>query len=460
MRSFLLTTLMILIVACGKKSTTTSKRGVFINNVNRSPIELFKEYTTCEGPEAESETPFFNLIQFLQGRLLKRNLDMNESISGNRLRNGQGIKETYYDAKMMLKKTYKGGSLVGLEFVTTQNPKPMSICPGVKSYQRYSYENASLSANYSINKTITRLAQVGFTSQKPIGLYIAPFTIERQIVETNTEVIHEDSRITDNAYYIPGMSAIVFLPQSEESREGAGFGNVPLWEVPMVGSHEYGHHVFHTIMGQVSGELSPTHSGCFGKTQNLALDDPKAVSNMTVGDVLASLNEGFADLIAYYTLDGAERGLNNVVCMEKNREVGSPVFADNTSKLFTEEVLGVMFGDESAIIGSCLRPNFKSIHTVGAVFSSVSDRLMKRYRLTSSQKLGIVLNWLTDLRKNHRNISHLGGEAYLVKAYSLLASRVKAFAVGRPVSFTCQLIESLAPESELMDDELESLGCM
>ncbi|MCO4752880.1 MAG: hypothetical protein KC478_00290 [Bacteriovoracaceae bacterium] len=459
MRSLLLTTFMMLIVSCGQKSSTTTKRGVFINNVNRSPIELFKEYTTCEGPEAESETPYFNLIQFLQGRLLKRNLDMEDSISGNRLRNSNGISDTYYDAKMMLKRSFRGGELVGLEFVTTQAPKAMSICPGVKSYQRYSYENASLSANYSINKTISRLANVGFNSQKPIGLYIAPYTIERQIVETNEEVIQEDSRITDNAYYIPSMSSIVFLPQSEESREGAGFGNVPLWEVPMVGSHEYGHHVFHTLMGQVSGELSPSHSGCFGKSKSLAANDVQSLSNMNVGDVLSSLNEGFADLIAYYTLDGAERGLNNVVCMEKNREVGSPVFADNTSKLFTRDVLDVMFGGESAILGSCLRPNFKSIHTVGAVFSSVSERLMKRYRLTSSQKLGIILNWLTDLRKNHRNFAHLGGEGYLVKAYSLLAARVKSYAGGRPLSFTCQLIESLAPESDLMEEELENLNC-
>ena len=453
----LLYILPILLVSCGKETTKVNKRGVYINNVNRSPIELFKEYPTCAESELESDTPFYSLTQFLQGRPLTRNINMDPSISGTRLRSDKGIKDTYYDAHMMLKKTFRSGRLVGMEFVTTQQPKAMNICPGVKSYQRYSYENASLSANYSINKTIQRLEAVNFKSPYPLNLYISPYTIERQIVETDAEVISEDSRITDNAFYIPSLRSIVFLPQSEESREGAGFGNVPLWEVPMVGSHEYGHHVFYSIAEQVSGDLHRPTSGCFGHPAQLRANT--VVQGLSVGDIIGALNEGFSDLIAYYTLDGAERGLNNVVCMEKNREVGSPVFADNTSKLFTTEALNVMFGDGSPIIGSCLRPNFKQIHIVGAVFASISERLMQRYRMSNSEKLALILNWLVNLRDTHRSISGLGGERYLVKAYSLMAELVKKRSTGVPESFTCQLIESLAPESRYMIDELEALGC-
>ena len=448
----------LLLVSCGpKESTRVNKRGVYINNVNRSPVELVKQYPTCSESELESDNPFFSLIQFLQGRLLTRNIDMQASISGTTLSSMNGIRETYYDAKMMLKKTFKQGGLVGLEFVTTQEPKVLNICPGVKKYERYSYENAALSANYSINKTIQKLEQVNFKSQYPLGLYISPYTIERQVIETNTEIISEDSRITDNAFYIPSLRSIVFLPQSKESREGAGFGNVPLWEVPMVGSHEYGHHVFYSIAGQFAGDLHRPSSGCFGEHKSLR--GQTLTQGLSVGDVIGALNEGFSDLIAYYTLDGAERGLNNVVCMEKNREVGSPVFADNTSKLFTSEVINVMFGDGSPIIGSCLRPNFKHIHIVGAVFASITERLMQRYSMSNSEKLALILNWLVELRKTHNSIYEHGGERYLVKAYSLMAGLVKKRSSGMPESFTCQLIESLAPESEYMIEELESLGC-
>ena len=79
--------------------------------------------------------------------------------------------------------------------------------------------------------------------------------------------------------------------------------------------------------------------------------------------------------------------------------------------------------------------------------------------MSNSEKLALILNWLVELRKTHNSIYEHGGERYLVKAYSLMAGLVKKRSSGMPESFTCQLIESLAPESEYMIEELESLGC-
>lgn len=446
-----------LAVSCGKKTTSTSKPGVYINNLNRTPISLFKEYGSCEGAEASAADSYYYLIQFLQGGQYGRELNMQSSLSGAQLRGFQ-IEQTYYDAEMMLLKTVRGGRLVGLEFLVTNDPKPMSICPGVKSYQRYSYENASLSATYSIGKTAEKLREVNFSAGKGVKVYVSPYTIERRVVETSDRIVREDLRLTDNAFYFPHLRAVVFMPQSEESRDGAGFGNVPLWEVPMVGSHEYGHHVFHSIMRSASAELADHHHSCFKAHDELDGSTVNSIREVGVGDVLASLNEGFADLISYYTLDEWESGLRGVVCMETNRDVDSPVFANRESKLFNDNVMDSFLSTTPDMTAGCYDPNFQQIHTVGAVFANVSERLMSSLGLSKKQKLAIILKWIEDLNKIHPRLSGKGAEQYLVKTYSLLAARAMEASQAVPTQ-KCDYVEYFFPDSDLREGELAQLGC-
>lgn len=454
----------ILFAACGPESTTSEpeKRNVYLNNINRTPISLFKEYESCEGAAAQSNSPYFYLTQFLRGSRLGRQLDMSSALSGGELKGFQ-IEQTFYDAEMRFTKTVREGRLVGSEFEITKSPRAMSICPGIKSYQRYSYENASMNATYAISKTVERLREVNYSAGTRVKVYVSPYTIERRVVELRDRIIKEDLRLTDNAFYLPHLSSVVFMPQSEESRDGGGFGNIPLWEVPMVGSHEYAHHVFHSVMNSASAELADYNHSCFtqnpveAQAQALQVD---SVGPRTVGvaDVLGALNEGFADLIAYYTLDEGERGLRGVVCMETSREVGSAVFPNNEPKLFSENMMDTFLSGIPQESVGCFDPNFQQIHTVGAVFANVSERLMSSMGLTKKQKLSLMITWLKDMNKAHPRISSLGAERYLVKSYSLLASRAMEMADAVP-SQECDQVEFFMPSSDYSYGELQGLGC-
>lgn len=447
-------TVALLAIACGDKNRDKSKRGVYINNINKTPIELFKEYPSCAGEERASDSTFYHLEQFLRGVPSAREVDMSASVSGRELKGFQ-IQQTYYQAEMMLEKRYKNRRLVGVEFFVTNEPETMSICPGVKSYQRYSYENAAMSAVHSIGKTVSKLRDVGYSAGRGVKVFISPLTTERRIFELEDRVVKEDYQLTDNAFYFPAMRAVVFMPQSEESRDGGGFGNVPLWEVPMVGSHEYGHHVFHNTMKNAVGELSSFHHSCFTRFE---AQDPPKIRSVDAGDALSALNEGFADLISYYTLGDSERGLKGVVCMEDNREVGSPVFMNGDEKLFSENVMQAFLADYRIESSGCYTPDYQQIHTIGAVFASVAERLMSNMGHDKRDKLELVLSWLEDLNKYHQKYAGLGPERYLVKAYSLLAARSME-AANQPSAFECEETARFMPYSEHAEKELSVLGC-
>lgn len=457
MKFYLLSSALILGLSCGPKEHGESKPGVYINNVNRTPIELFKEYPECAENVSTSESSFFNLVQFLRGNGFNRQVDMSYSLKGSSL-NGYQIEQTFYDTKMMLKKTYRYGRLTSVTFNVTNSPKEMSICPGIKSYDRYSYENASMSATYAIGKTAAKLKEIGFRAPKEVKVFVSPYTIERIENELDDRIVREDFRITDNAYYFPHLTAVIFLPQSEESAGGASFGNIPLWEVPMVGSHEYGHHIFHTIMTSASDSLAVYDHGCFNQDPEMAIETPESIRSVSVSDVLGSFNEGFADLISYYTLDSGESGLRGVICMETNREVSSPRFANGALKMFNQEVMNTFLSEESSGASGCINPNYQQIHTFGAVFAHVSERVMEAMGLTKKEKLATTVAWLKDLNRIHGPLSSQGPERYIVKSYELMArNAMRASRMDK--RFQCSIAKQFVPYSRYDQEVLRELGC-
>lgn len=458
------------VLACGKKEEKeVAKPGVYINNINRTPINLFKEYENCDGVAAESESNYFTLTQFLSGAQQDRNVDMSSAINGQELK-GIQISQTYYDAEMMLEKIVRNGQLVGIDFFVTNTPKPMSVCPGIKSYERYSYENASMSATHAISKTVDALKAVDFVADEKVKVYVSPYTIERRIIEFEDRIVKEDLRITDNAYYFPHISSVVFMPQSEESRDGVGFGNIPLWEVPMVGSHEYGHHVFHSIMSEqmypimaigAHDKIHGTKHSCFAPSNiesEIKMPNKLDERDVVNADVIAALNEGFADLIAFYTLDPGESSLEGVVCMEISRDVGSSVFANNEEKLFSANMMETFLSEEYFDTSTCLEPNYQAIHTVGAVFASVFHRLMESMKISREDRLLTVLDWLRDLRDLHPKLRDASAERYLVSAYSSFARTAMDTAQIDPAT-ECDYVDFFFPVSSLKNTEMRKLNC-
>ena len=187
------------------------------------------------------------------------------------------------------------------------------------------------------------------------------------------------------------------------------FGSKSLWNVPMVGSHEYGHHLFAMIYPEaVSKDQHSVHKKglCFdNRIHKVSKFSSKTISNLVRSadqqEVLAALNEGFADLVAYYSLGDQERSLDGITCLETNRDVGSKYFANlTTEKKFSNEVLESFFSLlTNTQHTSCLStPDFQDIHTIGAIFASSTDRLLNIVTQDKKRKLKVTVQWLYNLR--------------------------------------------------------------
>ncbi len=225
---------------------------------------------------------------------------------------------------------------------------------------------------------------------------------------------------TDNAFYFGRDKVLAFLPESEEGAMAA-----PLWEIPMVGAHEYGHHVFNTLISEKIGFVHDKVGSCFKENKlerllknYLFADRDKSHENFT----LRAMNEGFADLIAFYTNAKNERSLEGVECMEDNRDLNSSTYGDGTKKYFsyTSEIRmnsNYNYGQDS----DCNTPDFQAIHQVGASFAYVMDQIISLKASTQKEKLQFLLKWAKKFSSVHPLISSKEPFSYIKHAVEVMA---------------------------------------
>lgn len=323
-------------------------------------------------------------------------------------------------------------------------PETIQVCPDSGKYERGTAESAALNATYFISKTNRMIKKLMPELRiDPISVEVAPMIKKSLSIVSGGEVIWSaDLFETDNAYYAPGTNSITFLPHSQEFRD-AGI-TLNFWEVPMVSAHEYGHHIFHSIHPEAVGPEGIRN--CFGKfgfQSEATLEEKREVTN---DDVLGALNEGFADLVSYYSLDNQERGLKGVRCLEVARDVGSKAFADGSAKAFSATALSTFFSDKEIEGPSmCEVPNFQDIHIVGAVFANGADRLLSLSADTKEERLSIVLNWLREMQNRSQDLSRLGPQDFLRESVKLLVETAVARTDGKLDQPECDVIRDFYP---------------
>ena len=277
---------------------------------------------------------------------------------GINLRDGKVISKTVYGEESEI---FMADS--GLRIRTKVQPRDLQICPDETNYEKDTIESAALNSTYFIQKTNEKIRSI-FPDLKisPITLSIAPLVIRSSITtDWSGETTKESMYITDNALYTPGAATITFLPHSKSVKE-RGF-KMNFWEVPMVASHEYGHHIFESIY---SGQSSPM--GCFGETHKPRTGRKSFDRTVKHEDIMVSYNEGFADLVAFYTLEGKERDVQDVKCLEVSRDVESPVFYNGKPKIFNEEAMRTFFSPYVDYTnGTCEDHSYQDVHVIGAI---------------------------------------------------------------------------------------------
>lgn len=440
----------LMLASCGKSSKETSRKEVFPQTFSNSVVELEKQVSSCS--QKLFTIAELGFPSFQNAFIAWPQKDFSPLLQDIYLRDGKVIGDMRFGEIADWLKVKEG-----YRIETIRGSQPLFVCPEVTTYERETVEAAGLHAAYFIHKTNSKFtALVKDIKVEPVTVNIGPQYTESFLYEDNDGTVKKSSYfLSDNAFYAPSAHAISFLPHSTFMR--AMNFKMNFFEVPMIAAHEYGHHLFQMIYkyDYVPGGVSH-HQGCFGgdhlpKQHNKELKrlDLRKIKNE---DVLNAYNEGFADLVAFYSLDENERGVRDVKCLEVSRDVRSSVFYDGQEKKFSEEAVRSFFSPYTESLGgSCETISFQGIHNFGAIFAHSADSFLSELTNSDDEKLLAVVEWVKFLRSSRKRYLLSSPERFFRSTMEEFV-RLSLKRFDRKFDKTiCQKIDNYFPSHELTE---------
>ncbi len=370
-----------------------------------------------------------------------------------------------------------GNGFVSLNIAFSYDKKYVRVCSENPTFTRGSIEATTLSSIasllnahefYNLLETGTTLPHVTVNILPKLSFKIA-MKVAQDAQENDTsgmlgsvpeKMNNKDIKysLTDNAAWglsdpttdesgteIPGMPEFFIFPQSQEAVSQDWFSSQPLWELPFVLHHEFGHHIFYTFFPKLFTdsyqlkEFSQKLGGnIFMRTGIKPVDHLLSGNYAPVTEVASAINEGFADLYAQYSLGGTT-DIALVKCMNGTRDVSSKTFYDGVSKELSTTVWET-FGAEQKEDDTgpfnipnpedinCAKYDFKDSHIIGAVLAHGVYALWEKTNLAKNDALGVkrgraLLEWIS--AQNSRISTYESG-------FSLMEIALKeAFALAR-----------------------------
>ncbi len=248
------------------------------------------------------------------------------------------------------------------------------------------YEHAASTVMNYLKKTEELISKETRLILPKVKVRIAPLINFKTQKVVGKIVTRKNKYLVNNAFFIPGNRELIFLPQGRDSYGRVPFSGVPLWNIPFVVSHEYGHHIFNEILGS---KVSKKVHVCFKSTADAVKSTKKQATN---DKLISSLNEAFADLIGQL-VSGDTFSFSQINCFAKTRDLNSPTFYDGTRKILNGLFLDNFLNPKSRNIYSCNQTQFSQIHHFGANIAFGLYQTMKRSNLLS---LNLVIDWAKD----------------------------------------------------------------
>ncbi len=422
------------LISCGGKTggSNKSKEDQWKEFVDgNTPKFLVKAQNNCGvGIQSFSDLNF-SFSRYFESRDNFVTYDLENQFFGNIIQsnNNGPIKTSLYDSEMLYGYDYKWSDeyknyeiIKEYDFITENAGNDLFICENSGTFTGNFYESAGLNISQVVTQTFNKIKEADPEIKiDPITVHVGlKFKLQQSFLGgANNREIKSQYR-TDNAFYFGRDKILAFLPESEEAAMAA-----PLWEIPMVGAHEYGHHVFNTLISSKIGHVHDKVGSCFKENKLESLlknhyfeDRDKSHENFT----LRAMNEGFADLIAFYTNSKSERSLDGVECMENNRDLNSSTYGDGTKKYFSYTAQIRMdssynYGQDS----DCNTPDFQAIHEVGASFAYIMDQIISLKASTQKEKLQLLLKWTNKFSEVHPLITKKEPSAYIKHAVEIMA---------------------------------------
>lgn len=324
---------------------------------------------------------------------------------------------------------------------------PLHICKQNAEYSRESVESIALTSINNVNLVFNFYNSLSSAKPlAPISLIVLP---EIQRLYPSGKAVDADNL----AYVVRSGSepAVFVFPKTDSGRRIWPTAN--LWESSWMLAHEGAHHIYRK---EVRATLTLTDEDVFLpilKWGPSAQQPPTSLTSRTpsLKDVDDSINEGFADLMAFYSIDEDEAAFVNFPCFSKGRNLKSQVFETNEEKALSQKVLDVFLATEyihpkiSTTQLACDVPDYQDVHAIGAIIAHGINELFSASPVatnaaSATKKKGeMLLEWLRTFNAT----------AKLSNAEGLLKDRINsAIKVARQTKLTaeqCDVIDRVFP---------------
>lgn len=404
---------------------------------------LYKQFNSCnelQKSKAESEENngvSLQYYQFLNGMLQVVNSDYSIFTQKNYvLQNTKNIVSSIkYGGKIEKLYTYYYDEITQDYFLYSEEDakigsesKELSFCNTDEIHGRYSYEGVGLSSLNSVYDSYSAINNLGLNiNLSPVSVVIGYEKLRmNKYLGGAQDKLQLNYYKADNASYSPLEKELTIYPQSIQSKDD---DNAPLWDYRMVGSHEYGHHVFNELVTKYEKKDFDHNDfehdiSCFASQENyqkmmieLFAEDHDNSSTFA----LRSINEGVADLIAYYTVKEGFNNYKKLECFKSTREVDSFYTWNASKKVFSAEGVELMDSTTRKIHEdpSCDDIDYQEIHSVGSIFAHQLDAFYSKYTKDRQLKLKYLILWQKKLADEQTTLKSLNASYFIFHAMEL-----------------------------------------
>jgi len=427
----------LVITSCGKRTHFSSKNKSpqIIKKIWGDPIILKRHDQTCDSSSSVPRLDSRLIDNIFSNNSFKSTMYPFNNYSGKLVGKIVSYATTNYILENISENLYQ----------ILQPSKYLYICKKYFNYPEETLEDVALSTLYTIDQVYDAYMQTSMNSNKmnQILMELHPLVMKKVTsARTGEEGLYT---LVDNASYDYLTSTIIIYPQSKTNKQNKTYLNgIPLWKIPFVIAHEFGHHVFHTHFQKSNIPLNIN----LNLLQSHLIDTPYFVTSKVISYSTLALHEMFADLFATYSLSDDIGSIKKLSCFSY-RDVRSKFFGNLIDKkILTDNVIEIYSDDTENIKNNeydCETPNFKDIHHVGSILAFGLNKLFDDSSIiySKNERLKTLLLWADTLDKNYHDIPKINIKAFLIDTISRF---IKILNNQKAINFSqCQTIGSVFP---------------
>lgn len=149
-------------------------------------------------------------------------------------------------------------STISSKRVMINNGVTPNLCVG-KDYtaEKQHLDEVGIKVDFVLNLVREAIKNTRLNGLKPVDVRIHPVFKKEEVVIGTNHKRTESKTIINNALFNYVHNEMIILPQGKNENGIIPFNGTPLWDVPLVVAHEYGHYIFSQLYPNYFKHVSP-----------------------------------------------------------------------------------------------------------------------------------------------------------------------------------------------------------